>query len=464
MAGALSENAVVETIAEAKACGLSVQRVAGYGRTFDVGLVVEGKICQVIKSRQVIDPHYPNAVSVSLYLPRTEFADFLIYVAYPLSGRPSFYTVPRGVLSKDTIWSLESLEQYRDAWHVFKQPLVPGLTERRFTILNWQLQAVIKAAEEAALDVTLIRLKKQRPWPTFVQRRVIVGERKCAVYSCSRLSPNPTNPSHNFVFLRTPEDKWAEFQLCLVKDGPSECAIYVVPCEAIKKKTTVSLANPAFQPYKNNWKLLSAPISELAAITPIEWRQPKRVRRRKEVPEYLMKAKLQAQSKRQSAEPLPQRKEEELSLPDNYCYAGMKKVQIVSIGEVEDGRVEIGFSNGSVGSFSEEMAAGWTVGKEIEFSGSLGRLEVNLNNSLSIGMSLDEAKNRFPPLWVIYDHPKDFNAQIVVRVLFGMLSEPLPALLCDSLKEAREFVLSRGATVNLRRDPFDDPAIIEGWI
>jgi hypothetical protein len=55
-------------------------------------------------------------------------------------------------------------------------------------------------------------------------------------------------------------------------------------------------------------------------------------------------------------------------------------------------------------------------------------------------------------------------AQIVVRVLFGMLSEPLPALLCDSLKEAREFVLSRGATVNLRRDPFDDPAIIEGWI
>ena len=129
-----------------------------------------------------------------------------------------------------------------------------------------------------------------------------------------------------------------------------------------------------------------------------------------------------------------------------------------------DGRVEIGFSNGSVGPFSEEMTAGWAVGKEIEFSGSLGRLEVNLINSLSIGISLDEAKKRFPPFWVIYDHPKDFKAQIVVRVLFGVVSEPLPALLCDSLKEAREFVLSRGATVNLQRDPFDDPAIIEGWI
>ena len=175
-----------------------------------------------------------------------------------------------------------------------------------------------------------------------------------------------------------------------------------------------------------------------------------------------MKAMLQGQSQGLSVEPVPQRKAEARS--DNYCYGGIKKVQIVRIGEVKDARVEIGFSNGSVGSFSEEMAAGWAVGKEIEFSGSLGRLEVNLINSLSIGMSLDEAKNRFPPLWVIYDHPKDFNAQIVVRVSFGMVSEPLPALRCDSLKEAREFVLSRGATVNLRRDPFDDPAIIEGWI
>jgi hypothetical protein len=141
-----------------------------------------------------------------------------------------------------------------------------------------------------------------------------------------------------------------------------------------------------------------------------------RRQRRKEAPEYLMKAKLQAQSTGQSVEALRERKE---FLPDNYCHAFIKKVQIVTIGEVKEGRVEIGFSNGSVGSFSEEMAAGWTVGKEIVFSGSLGRLEVNLITSLSIGMSLDEAKKLFPPLWVIYDHPKDFNAQVVVRVSFG---------------------------------------------
>ena len=114
-----------------------------------------------------------------------------------------------------------------------------------------------------------------------------------------------------------------------------------------------------------------------------------RRQRRKEVAEYLMKAKLQAQSQEQSVEPLRQRKE---SLSDDYCHSFIKKVQIVSIGDVKDGRVEIGFSNGSVGSFSEDMAAGWTVGKQIEFAGPRGRLEVNLMNSLSIGMSLDEAR------------------------------------------------------------------------
>jgi hypothetical protein len=175
-----------------------------------------------------------------------------------------------------------------------------------------------------------------------------------------------------------------------------------------------------------------------------------------------MNAMLQAQSDGLSIEAVPQRKAG--SPTDNYCYGGTKRVHITSKSAVKDGRVEIGFSHGSVGSFSEEMAAGWAVGKEIEFSGSLGRLEVNLIKSLSVGMSLDEAKNRFPPLWVIYDHQKDFNAQIVVRVLFGMVSEPLPALLCDSLKEAREFVRSHGASVKLPRDMSDDPGIIESWI
>jgi len=309
---------VSEVITEARAIGLSVQRLSGYGKILDARLlVVEGRICQIIKTRQVIDSHYPNAVYAPLYLPRTEYADFLIYVAFPPSGPPRFYVVPRGAMTKDTGWSLESLEQYRGAWQVFKQPVTPDQTERRFTILNWQLQVIIDAAREVALDVTLIGLKKRRTWPTFVQRRVIVNGRKCAVYSCTRLSPDPTVPSHNFVFLRTPTEKWAEFQLCIVKDRPEEYQIYVVPRGAIRKQTTASLDNPILQSYRSNWKLLSAPTSELAQITQIEWRpkkvrppvewrltkdrppiewHPNKPRSQKKVPEILVKTMLEAQS------------------------------------------------------------------------------------------------------------------------------------------------------------------------
>jgi hypothetical protein len=341
-----------EVIAEARANGLSVQQLSGYGKVLDARLLaVEGRICQIIRTRQVIDSHYPDAVYAPLYLPQTKVADLLIYVAFPSSGPPRFYVVPRGVMTKNTAWSLESLEQYRNAWNVFKQPLVPSLTERRFTILNWQLQAVIKAAEEAALDVTLIRLKKSRPWPTFIQRQIIVAERNCAVYSCSRLSPDPTAPRHNFIFLRAPSDKRSEFQLCRVKDGPSECAIYVVPCRAIKKKTTISLENPVFQSFKDNWKLLSTPISELATITPIEWRRPKIVRPKEELPdalakivwpkkrlpEALVKTILEAQSQGLSVELVTQR--EAGIYPRNKClHISQKPCQIVQAMLVTTGR------------------------------------------------------------------------------------------------------------------------------
>jgi hypothetical protein len=278
-----------EVMGEARANGLCVQRLTGYGKVLDARLLgVEGRICQIIRTRQVIDAHYPKTAYAPLYLPRNEFADFLVYVAFPDSSStpPRFYVVPRGVMTKDTAWSLESLEQYRDAWQVFKQPVNPELTERHFTVLNWQLRAIIDAAKDAALDVTLIGRKRHVRWPTFVQRRAIVNGRKCAVYSCTRLSCDPTAPRHNCIFLRTPTNKWAEFQLCIVKDGPSEYQIYVIPCGAIQKQTTASLDNPDLQSYKSNWKLLSVSASEPAKIAPIEWR-PKKARPQRKFPEAL---------------------------------------------------------------------------------------------------------------------------------------------------------------------------------
>src|SRR5579872_3263911 len=139
-----------EVMAEAQAHGLSVQRLTGYGKVLDARLLaIEGMICQIVRTRQVPQVDYPTAAYARLYLPRTEFADFLIYVAFPSTGDPSFYVVPRGAMSKDTAWSLGSLEQYRDAWQVLKGKIAPDQTERHFTTLNWQLQAVVDSAKDA---------------------------------------------------------------------------------------------------------------------------------------------------------------------------------------------------------------------------------------------------------------------------------------------------------------------------
>jgi hypothetical protein len=102
-------------------------------------VAIEGRI---IRTRQVIDSLYPNAVNSGLYLPRNVFADFLIYVAFPSSGSPQFYVVPRGAMTKDTMWSLKSLEQYRDAWQVFKQSITARHTERR--LKSGALSGIIK--------------------------------------------------------------------------------------------------------------------------------------------------------------------------------------------------------------------------------------------------------------------------------------------------------------------------------
>lgn len=77
--------------------------------------------------------------------------------------------------------------------------------------------------------------------------------------------------------------------------------------------------------------------------------------------------------------------------------------------------------------------------------------------------TLEEAAKVMPPMWTIYNRPKDFPDSIIVRMWFGEfpVSE---AAQCDSLEIARELVQSVGACVNLGRFDDDEPHIIETWI
>lgn len=69
----------------------------------------------------------------------------------------------------------------------------------------------------------------------------------------------------------------------------------------------------------------------------------------------------------------------------------------------------------------------------------------------------------FPPIWTIYDHPKDAPDHFVVRVWYGPIAEP-HCTHHDSLEDARLSIHALGGCVPFRRDPSDDPVIVESWI
>ena len=77
-------------------------------------------------------------------------------------------------------------------------------------------------------------------------------------------------------------------------------------------------------------------------------------------------------------------------------------------------------------------------------------------------MDLAEAKKKFPPIWVIYDHPKDFPDSVVVRIWWGEVPDTLTQHFL-SVDAARRHMLYRGR-VPLARDKSDDPCIVESWI
>jgi hypothetical protein len=78
-------------------------------------------------------------------------------------------------------------------------------------------------------------------------------------------------------------------------------------------------------------------------------------------------------------------------------------------------------------------------------------------------MTLTEAIERFPPVWLIYDHPADHPGCFVVRVWYGAIRGP--EIGCAPTENlARQIVLGQGASYCLGRDKKDDPVIVEAWV
>lgn len=78
-------------------------------------------------------------------------------------------------------------------------------------------------------------------------------------------------------------------------------------------------------------------------------------------------------------------------------------------------------------------------------------------------LSLTEAKKRYPPMWVIYDHPTDYPDNVVVRLWYGE-APTMEVSVHSDVVGARAQCALNGASMPLSRGANDDPKIVETWI
>lgn len=78
-------------------------------------------------------------------------------------------------------------------------------------------------------------------------------------------------------------------------------------------------------------------------------------------------------------------------------------------------------------------------------------------------LSLEEAMARFPPMWTIYDHPKDYPEGFIARLWYGE-TPTLETITGYTLNQVRGLLLAQGSSLAMVRSPEDDPCIVETWL
>jgi hypothetical protein len=225
-------------------------------------LYIDSRPCQVIKSKWF--ENFPGCRAMTMYMPRSGFADFLLYVS---DGKET-YVVPRGEIAHDTAWSETALEPYKDAWHLLKETL-PRMFERKVVSLSKQLQRVIAEAERHNLKYELIRSKKANQrgdYRTYKQRRILINGKRCAVYGAYPISN--ADSTCDAAYFSAPKDDWPEFCLYILNED-----VYVIPVNRLIHNTTFSLDSSQVFDYRNAWCLLDG-------VAPTSWKEIREYRKR----------------------------------------------------------------------------------------------------------------------------------------------------------------------------------------
>ena len=79
-------------------------------------------------------------------------------------------------------------------------------------------------------------------------------------------------------------------------------------------------------------------------------------------------------------------------------------------------------------------------------------------------MTLEQARERFPPMWTIYREPRDMpGVAFCSRVWFGTLPTD-QVMTAPTLEEMRTKVRAAGGFACMGRSLHDDPCIVEVWL
>jgi hypothetical protein len=227
------------TVVLAKAAELGIKIELRDKRT----VYLDRRSCQAIQSKW--HETFRHWRGMSMYMPRHGFADFLLYVA---EGKNTVYVVPRGIIKHDTVWAEDALEPYKEAWHLLKETTA-SLFERKMESLSIQLRKIVAEADKHKLSHELIRSKRsesRNDYRTFLQRRILIQNKRCAIYT-AKLLPENGHPWPTAIF-KTPSDDWAEILLYILGDD-----VYVVPRSRMLYDTTLDLESSRIYDYKNSW-------------------------------------------------------------------------------------------------------------------------------------------------------------------------------------------------------------------
>lgn len=247
---------------EARRQGFQVEPIeefsgSGLGRK---RLLIEGRRCQIIPARSFkSNRDYPKRESIQLYLPRTSWPDFLIYVVKQRadSDKLGLYIMPRGDLSADTARSLSSLKRFENAWHFLGADLPDEKFARHFRELSFSLKIVQDAAKRNGFSVSLVKRGGWSRVPDMFQHRILIHGRRCQVMSASRCSSDSDDPSWNTVRIKMPKEPWGGFVIYVVNPPEEDVSqIFVIPRCDISKTTTRSLLGDWLNHYYEAWQLL----------------------------------------------------------------------------------------------------------------------------------------------------------------------------------------------------------------